>query len=67
MTRKKNPTGTLQTRCDEPGGSIRNTVRPEFYESIAGVLRAAPSKAYRAVNFAMVEALLEHRVDDPRR
>ena len=36
--------------------SIRDAVRPEFYESIAEILRTARSKAYRAVNFTMVEA-----------
>lgn len=38
------------------GTSIRSTVRSEFYESVADVLRTARSKAYRAVNFSMVEA-----------
>jgi len=37
-------------------GQILHTVRGEFYDSIAEVLRTARSKAYRAVNFVMVEA-----------
>ncbi|HAL56636.1 MAG TPA: DUF1016 domain-containing protein [Bacteroidetes bacterium] len=36
--------------------SIRSTVRSEFYQSVAEVLRTARSNAYRAVNFAMVQA-----------
>jgi predicted nuclease of restriction endonuclease-like (RecB) superfamily len=35
---------------------IRDALRPEFYESIAEILKAARTKAYRAVNFTMVEA-----------
>jgi hypothetical protein len=38
------------------GDQIFRAVRGEFYESIAEVLRAARSNAYRAVNFVMVEA-----------
>ena len=30
--------------------------RPDFYQSVAEILRAARANAYRAVNFAMVEA-----------
>jgi predicted nuclease of restriction endonuclease-like (RecB) superfamily len=33
-----------------------HSVRREFYDGIAGVLRTARSNAYRAVNFMMVEA-----------
>jgi len=33
-----------------------DAVRTDFYEAVAGVLRNARSNAYRAVNFAMVEA-----------
>ena len=49
----KNGTG------ESPGGisgQILHPVRGEFYDSIAEVLRTARSKAYRAVNFVMVEA-----------
>lgn len=35
---------------------IRHTLRNEFYSSIAEILKAARSNAYRAVNFAMVES-----------
>ena len=35
---------------------IRHTVRSEFYESVAAVLRTARTNIYRAVNFVMVEA-----------
>lgn len=40
----------------KPADQILQTVQGEFYESIAEVLRAARSNAYRAVNFVMVEA-----------
>ncbi|MBZ0155442.1 MAG: PDDEXK nuclease domain-containing protein [Alphaproteobacteria bacterium] len=46
-------------KASKTGGirqSIRYTVRSEFYESIAEVLRSARSNSYRAVNFVMVEA-----------
>lgn len=66
MRKKKSPkvqTSTLvessTSRLPGPGESsdqVFRTVRGEFYESIAVVLRAARSKAYRAVNFLMVEA-----------
>lgn len=36
--------------------SIPHAARGEFYESVAEVLRRARTTAYRAVNFAMVEA-----------
>jgi len=48
MTKKKS--------SEESNDQIFRAVRGEFYESIAGVLRAARSNAYRAVNFVMVEA-----------
>ncbi len=35
---------------------IRDALRPEFYRTIAEILRIARVKAYRAVNFTMVEA-----------
>lgn len=35
---------------------IRDAPRPEFYQSVAEVLHNARANAYRAVNFAMVEA-----------
>lgn len=34
----------------------QDTLRPEFYQHIAGVLRTARSSAYRAINSIMVEA-----------
>jgi len=40
----------------KPAALIRDTLRPEFYHSVANVLHNARSNAYRAVNFAMVEA-----------
>lgn len=46
MTRKRFP--------ERP--EIRNTVRSEFYETVADVLRKARVNSYRAVNFIMVEA-----------
>ncbi len=47
------------TRRDPAGKKnppIHDAVRHEFYEAIAETLRAARTKAYRAVNFTMVEA-----------
>jgi predicted nuclease of restriction endonuclease-like (RecB) superfamily len=41
---------------EESHNQILHTVRGEFYDSIAEVLRSARSNAYRAVNFVMVEA-----------
>jgi predicted nuclease of restriction endonuclease-like (RecB) superfamily len=38
------------------GEPIRDALRPEFYESVADVIRTARGKAYRAVNTVMVEA-----------
>ena len=38
------------------GLPIRHAVRDEFYQAVAAVLRAARSKAYRAVDLTMVEA-----------
>ena len=60
MSKKKTPKVQSST-VRLPGPSESNTeildaVRREFYESIAEVLRTARSKAYRAVNFVMVEA-----------
>ena len=60
MSKKKTPKVQSST-VRLPGASESNTeildaVRREFYESIAEVLRTARSKAYRAVNFVMVEA-----------
>ena len=40
----------------KPAASIRNILRPEFYQSVAYIVHTARSNAYRAVNFAMVEA-----------
>jgi predicted nuclease of restriction endonuclease-like (RecB) superfamily len=60
MSKKKSPTVQSSTfRLPDPGESsapIFRAVRGEFYDSIAEVLRAARSNAYRAVNFVMVEA-----------
>jgi len=47
---------TQQVAAGKKNPSIRDAVRHEFYESIAEILRTARSKAYRAVNFTMVEA-----------
>ena len=52
MTKKKSPEESPEESTDQ----ILHTVRGEFYESIAEVLRTARSNAYRAVNFVMVEA-----------
>jgi len=38
------------------GAPIRDALRNEFYQSVADVLHAARSKAYRAIDFTMVEA-----------
>jgi hypothetical protein len=37
-------------------GRTPRTVRGEFYDAVADIFRSARSNAYRAVNFAMVEA-----------
>lgn len=47
---------TKKKPSKKPSAPILRTVRGEFYESVAEVLRAARSKAFRAVNFVMVEA-----------
>jgi predicted nuclease of restriction endonuclease-like (RecB) superfamily len=47
---------TMKKSSEESGDQNLHTVRGEFYESIAEVLRTARSNAYRAVNFVMVEA-----------
>lgn len=49
MTRKK------ADRSPKPE-KIRHALRGEFYRSVAEILQNARSNAYRAVNFAMVEA-----------
>src|SRR5450759_1827231 len=49
MTKKKITRRTTNT-------PIRHSVRDEFYQAVAEILRAARSKAYRAVDSAMVEA-----------
>jgi predicted nuclease of restriction endonuclease-like (RecB) superfamily len=48
MTKKKS--------SEQSSDKILRALRGEFYDSIANVLRAARSNAYRAVNFVMVEA-----------
>jgi predicted nuclease of restriction endonuclease-like (RecB) superfamily len=55
MKKKKAQPPMLSTPQSE-SPSIRDTVRPEFYESIAEILRTARNNAYRTVNFIMVEA-----------
>jgi hypothetical protein len=47
---------TKKQSREESSDQLLHTVRGEFYESIADVLRTARSNAYRAVNFVMVEA-----------
>jgi len=66
MTKKKSPkaqsSNVVQSSTFRlPGSGDSNdqnlhSVRREFYDSIAEVLRTARSSAYRAVNFIMVEA-----------
>lgn len=41
---------------EKAGKAISYAVRGEFYQSVADILHNARSNAYRAVNFAMVEA-----------
>jgi hypothetical protein len=55
MTKKKMAIARRKDvgKSDAP---IRHAVSDKFYQSIAEVLRAARSKAYHAVDFAMVEA-----------
>jgi len=55
MTKKKIAIARRKTvgKSDTP---IGDTLRHEFYESIADVLRTARGKAFRAVNTVMVEA-----------
>ena len=48
MTKKKSP--------DKSSALIRNSLRSEFYRSIADILQNARRHAYRAVNFVMVQA-----------
>ncbi len=55
MTKKKTAIARIKTAGDS-STPIRETLRYEFYQSVAEVLRTARSKAYRAVNFAMVQA-----------
>ena len=66
MSKKKSPkvqssSGVQSTTFrlpahEESGDQIVRAGRGEFYDSVAEVLRAARSNAYRAVNFVMVEA-----------
>lgn len=55
MTKKKAQPPMLSVPQGEPP-SIRDTIRPGFYESVAEILRTARNNAYRSVNFIMVEA-----------
>ena len=56
MTKRKKPAITRRTTGNKSGVPIQDALRHEFYESIAVVLRTSRAKAYRAVNFTMVEA-----------
>jgi hypothetical protein len=56
VTKRKKPAITPRTTGSKSGVPIRDALRHEFYESIAVVLRTSRAKAYRAVNFTMVEA-----------
>jgi predicted nuclease of restriction endonuclease-like (RecB) superfamily len=59
MTKKKSPkVQSSSLNSPGPGSNAQSvhTVRGEFYDSIAQVLRAARCNAYRAINFVMVEA-----------
>ena len=56
VERKK---GVAQTKVggrSAPGDQSRPAPRSDFYQSVAEILRTARANAYRAVNFAMVEA-----------
>jgi predicted nuclease of restriction endonuclease-like (RecB) superfamily len=55
MTKKKAEISRRRT-SGKSGEPICDTLRHEFYEAVADVLRAARSKAYRAIDFAMVES-----------
>lgn len=48
--------GEMKTKNKTSSTAIAKAGRGEFYESVAEILRAARTKAHRAVNFAMVEA-----------
>ncbi len=37
-------------------GQVKDATQHDFYQTVADILRAARTNAYRAVNFAMVEA-----------
>jgi len=56
MTGEKKPAANLSKTGNKEVPPIEDAVRPEFYQSIAEILRNARVTAYRAVNFAMVEA-----------
>lgn len=59
MKRKAPAKGKTTTPSPPQGGEGRSegvVQRGEFYQSVAEILRAARTNAYRAVNFAMVEA-----------
>ena len=45
------PTGGNKKDCTED-----STLQTEFYQAVAAILKTARSNAYRAINFAMVEA-----------
>lgn len=47
---------TKKTYPEKTDTDMLNTLRPEFFQSVADVLQAARSNAYRTVNFIMVEA-----------
>ena len=54
--KKKEIAITRRDLAAKKNPSIRDALRHKFYESVAQILRSARSKAYRAVNFTMVEA-----------
>ena len=51
---KKRVSGKV--KVTKGGYLVQPKLRPEFYRAISGILQTARDKAYRAVNFTMVEA-----------
>ncbi len=59
MQRKTKESANKPTHTRKPARVARGATRgatPDFYQTVADILRAARVNAYRAVNFAMVEA-----------
>ena len=56
METKKTVAKTKAGGRSARGDQNRSASRSDFYQSVAEILRAARANAYRAVNFAMVEA-----------